>query len=241
MSTVRQVVIDAPGRRNALSRRVLEALLAELTTLDGDVVGVVLSGRGDAFSSGADFADLTGTSADLEYDGAVAAVTRTIRELPVVVIAALEGPCIGAAADLALSCDVRVAAEGSFLQVPAVRLGILYNPESVDRLRRSFPRDTIRRLLLLGERFGHDEALQAGLVSHVVPRGDAVHRATDLLQQATTDHLAAIAATKALLNAQETGTVDTALWEEHRRALLDSPGRQAAVEKAKRVHTEKES
>jgi enoyl-CoA hydratase len=241
MAGVVQLVIDAPERRNALSRGVLDALLSDLTCLDDDVVGVVLSGRGDVFSAGADFGDLTGTCADIAYDDAVAEVTETIRELPVVIIAAIEGPCIGAAADLALSCDLRVAAEGSYVQVPAVRLGILYNPGTINRLRQSFPRDSVRRLLLLGERFGHEEAMRAGLVSHVVPRGAAVRCATDLFKDTTHDHLAALAATKALLNAQESGDFDAALWQERRRALLDSPDRKAIVEKAKRVHTEKES
>lgn len=241
MGTVRQVVIDAPQRRNALSRRVLDALLTELTALDADVVGVVLSGRGDVFSAGADFGELTGTSADLQYDDAVAEVTTAIRELPVVVAAALEGPCIGAAADLALSCDLRVAGEGSYLHIPAVRLGILYNPRTVNRLQRAFPRDSIRRLLLLGEEFGPDEALQAGLVSQVVPRGEAVRHATHMLTGTTPDHLAAVAATKSLLNAQEAGEFDAALWEERRSDLLDSPERKAAIDRAKRVHPEKES
>lgn len=241
MTGVLQVVIDAPERRNALSREVLDALLVALTAVDERVTGVVISGRGDVFSAGADFRDLTGTSADLAYDKAVAELTATIRGLPVVVIAALEGPCIGAAADLALSCDLRVAAEGSYLQVPAVRLGLLYNPTTVNRLRQSFPRDSVRRLLLLGERFEPEEALRAGLVSCVVPRGDAVRRATDLLQPTTPAHLGAIGATKAMLAEQESGDFDATVWEEHRRALLDSPERQIAVDRAKRVHTEKES
>lgn len=238
---VLHVVLDAPQRRNALSRPMLAAVSAALTDVCGDVTGVVLSGRGDAFSAGADFRELTGTSADLEYDDAVAAVTTAIRDLPLVVVAAVEGPCVGAAADLALSCDLRVAAQGGYLQVPAVRLGLLYNPAAVERLRGSYPRDTVRRLLLLGERFSSDEALRAGLVSRVVPRGEAVKRAVDLLADITTDELDAIAATKSLLNAQEAGAFDPAHWAKRRRQQLDSPARRAAVERAKRAHIEKES
>jgi enoyl-CoA hydratase/carnithine racemase len=238
---VRQVVIDAPERRNALSRRVLDSLRSQLTTLGGDVTGVVISGRGTAFSAGADFGDLTGTSVDVEYDDAVAEVTRIIRELPIAVVAALEGPCIGAGADLALSCDVRIAAEGSYLQVPAVRLGLLYNPETIDRLRRAFPRDSVRRLLILGERFDAATAREAGFVSTVVPAGEAVRHATELLSLTTPDQLAAVAATKGLLDAQEGEDYDPAVWEQRRRALLDSPDRQAAIDQAKRVHHEKES
>lgn len=239
MPGVRQLVIDAPARRNALSRPVLATLLEALNGIDHDVTGVVLSGNGDAFSAGADFAELTGTGADLGYDAAISAVTAAIRALPVLVVAALEGPCMGAAADIALACDLRVAGEGSFVQVPAVRLGILYNPSAVDRLRRGYPADSVRRLLLLGERFAGEDALRAGFVSYLAPRGAAVKQATDLLSSITTDEVAAIAATKHLLNDLDAGTYDAAQWEGRRRQLLDSPARLAAVQRAHRNHPEK--
>jgi enoyl-CoA hydratase/carnithine racemase len=231
------VVLDDPARRNALSRRTLARLHEILSAVDDTVTGVVLSGQEDVFSAGADFNELTGTAADASFDDAVTTVTRIIRELPRVVIAALEGPCIGAAADLALACDLRVAAQGSYLTVPAVRLGLLYNPEAVDQLRRAYPRDSVRRLLLLGERFDAEEALNAGLVSQVAPRGEAAKRALELLADTTADHLEAVAATKALLHDQESGTPDLAHWAERRRQLLDSPARKAAVEQARHRHS----
>jgi enoyl-CoA hydratase/carnithine racemase len=237
---VLHVVLGDPACRNALSRDLLRELGHVLTAVKADdtgVTGVVVSGRGDTFSAGADFRDLTGTAADQQYDDDVAVVTGAIRELPRVVIAALEGACIGAAADLALSCDLRVAAHGSYLQVPAVRLGLLYNPEAVDALRRSYPRDAVRRLLLLGERLDAEAALEAGLVSYVVPRGESVKRANDLLSGTAPEHLQAVAATKALLAAQESGNADPVHWAERRRRLLDSPTRKAAVDRAHRRHS----
>lgn len=231
------VELTAPERRNALSREVLAATHDALAGAGADVTGVVLSGHGDAFSAGADFRDITGTTADLDYDDAVAEVTRAIREHPSVVVAAIEGPCMGAAADLALSCDIRVAAEDSWLQIPAARLGLLYNPASIGRLASGLPPDTVRRLLLLGERFSGVEAREAGLVSVVVPPGQALRRAHELLSETTTDHLAAIAATKALLNSHDAGSFDPDDWQGLRRALLDSPQRRAAVAGARRRHS----
>ena len=238
---VLQLVLDAPARKNALSRPMLAALAEALDAVDDSVTGVVISGSGGAFSAGADFRELTGTVADVSYDDAVALVTRAIISLPVVVVAALEGPCVGAGADVALACDLRVAAEGSFVQVPAAKLGLLYNPEAVDRMRRALPRDTVRRLLLLGERFDDHTALQARLVSVVVPRGDALKRAVELLETTSPADVPAVAATKALLHAQETGDYDVAAWQERRLALLGSPARRAAVERAQRRHTDNES
>ncbi|KQY54442.1 MULTISPECIES: enoyl-CoA hydratase/isomerase family protein [unclassified Nocardioides] len=237
---VQHVVIDAPERRNALSLSVLDSLTTAFTTLACDVTGVVLHGNGDVFSAGADFREITGTTDDVGYDEAVAAASRAIRAAPVAVVAALEGPCLGAAADLALSCDLRVAAEGSYLQVPAVRLGLLYNPESLGRLCDAYPRDAVRRLLLLGERFDHDSARAAGLVSQVVAKGTAVATAEALLGATTTEHLAAVAATKAVLNSHDAGTFDPVEWQSSRLALLGSPERASAVARARSKHLTKE-
>jgi enoyl-CoA hydratase len=236
---VLHLVLDAPERRNALSRTMLRSLAACLRGIDDTVTGVVVSGSGASFSAGADFRELTGTGEDITYDDEVAAATAAIAGAPRVVAAALEGSCIGAAADIALACDIRVAGQGSYLQIPAVRLGLLYNPAALERLARRFPQDTVRRLLLLGERFPDEQALRAGLVSKVVPRGEAVKRSVECLQDITVEELDALSSTKGLLNALEKQAYDASHWAERRRRLLDAPARAAAVDRAKRTHTEK--
>ena len=233
---VLHLVLDAPRRRNALSLDLLTGLGEALSALDDDVTGVVIEGRGDCFSAGADFGDLTGTSVDLAYDDAVAVVTTALRELPCIAVAAIEGPCVGAAADLALACDLRVAAQGSWLQVPAVRLGILYNPQTIALLAATYPVDAVRRLLLLGERFSAEDALLAGLVSHVAPRGDASKRAAGLLGDIDATARDAVAATKGLLTGLAAGSTDTTEWQRRRVELLDSPVRRAAVAQARQRH-----
>jgi len=233
---VLQLVLDAPQRRNALSRPMLAALAGHLVDLDEDVTGVVISGNGGVFSAGADFAELTGTSADLEYDDAVTAVREAISSCPRLVVAAIEGPCMGAAADLALACDFQVAGEDSFVEIPAVRLGLLYNPEALAGLARTLPATVVRRLVLLGERFEAREALTCGLVTHLVPRGDAATRAAELLESVTSAELDAIAATKGFLRAIATGDDAASTWQDRRRELLDSPVRRAAVDLAHARH-----
>ncbi len=235
------LILDAPERRNALSKQLLGQLCEELRSVDDAVTGIVLSGAGSSFSAGADFADLTGTSQDIGYDDALAEVTAAVREHSRLVVAAIEGPCMGAAADLALSCDLRVLGSDAFMQVPAVRLGLLYNPEAVGRLARTLPRDTVRRLLLLGERFDAETASEAGLASYVVSNGTAVQHSVALLGAITTQELDALAATKALLNAHDSGVVDADHWAAVRRQLLDSPARRTAVAQARSRHTSKEN
>lgn len=241
IGSVVHLVLDAPERRNALSRPMLAALAAELSSLDDRTTGVVISGRGTAFSAGADFAEITGTSADVEYDDAVSAVRTAITYAPCLAVAALEGPCLGAAADLALACDVRIAAEGSTIHVPAVRLGLLYNPAALRRATRELPLATVRRLFLLGERFTAAQALAGGLVSHVVPDGESVEYAVSILTAFTPDQVPALAATKAFLAActdgDETRTAADPRWERLRLELLDSPARAAAIAAAHARHT----
>ncbi|MBN9401429.1 MAG: enoyl-CoA hydratase/isomerase family protein, partial [Burkholderiales bacterium] len=154
--------MNDPASRNALSRGMLAGLSEAIGHVDANVLGIVLTGGADCFSAGGDFRELKGTSEDLGYDEAVSAVVATILASDRIVVAAIEGPCMGAAADIALACDYRIAGAGGFVQIPAVRLGILYNPAAVERIGRSYPRDTVRRLLLAGERFDDHEARRAG-------------------------------------------------------------------------------
>lgn len=231
------LTMDVPERRNALSLALLDQLASSLTAGAADAAGIVLTGSAGTFSAGADFRDLTGTSADVGFDDAVERVTQAIAASPVPVLAAMEGPCVGAGAHLALACDLRVAGRDSFLQVPAVRLGLLYSPRSVAQLAAAYPRDAVRRLLLLGERFDAVGAHAAGLVSIVVPAGTSRERAVQALSDLAPEHREAVAATRELLGALDTGTYDEAGWQQRRRDLLDSPARAHAIRQAKARHS----
>lgn len=228
--------LNAPERRNALSRPMLARLAEHLREPAEGVLGVVLAGRGGTFSAGADFREISGTVDDLGYDDAVTAAREAIQSSPLPVVAAIEGPCMGAAADLALACDFRVAAEGGFVAIPAAGLGLLYNPDVVVRLARTFDADVLRRLLLLGQRLSAEEALRRGLVTEVVPAGSAARRAAELLGGLSAGSAPAVAATKALLNACTGGPPAAEHWQALRRDLLGSPERRHAVERARDRH-----
>jgi enoyl-CoA hydratase/carnithine racemase len=229
--TVLHVQVSVPERRNALSRAVL-ARLREVFGALPDVGAVVLSGTGSVFSAGADLRELSGSARDLEFDDEMATVVDAVRLAPVPVIAAIEGPCIGAAVDLALACDLRIAGADAWFRLPAVRLGILYNPRSIARWHRTLPRDTLTRLVLLGQRFTAVEAQTSGLVSSVVPAGQAVHQASVFVgqEETTTAH----ARTKQLLGALDDGKFDERGWQDTRIGLLESGDRQRALAQIRR-------
>ena len=231
---VLEITFENAGRRNALSLSLLSALSRAIDgARAGDVGAVVLAGAGDGFSGGADLADLTGTLGDRAVDDAIAGAAASIRDCPVPVIAAVEGPCIGGALELALSCDTIVAAEGAYFALPATHLGLLYDPRAVARLRHRLNPAALRWLLLLGERIDARTGAAIGLVARVVREGTAKAEARALAERMTARSPQAVAATKRLLNELEEGCARLDEWERVRLDILASTERRERVEQAK--------
>lgn len=145
---VLELELRAPTRRNAFSRAMLDELGPAVQGCSASAV--VVSGGAVAFSAGADLAEITGRSRDMEYDEHVAAAVTALIAPPVPVISAIEGPRIGAAVELALACDVLI--ESALFEIPAVRLRLLYPPAAVERMSRILPQQTLARLLVFHER-----------------------------------------------------------------------------------------
>ena len=229
---VLEVTFENPRRRNALSRPLLWALGRAVGDASaGDVRAVVLAGAGDAFSAGADLAELTGTVDDRAVDDAIEDAAASIRDCTVPVIAAVEGPCIGGALEVALSCDAIVAAEGARFALPATHLGLLYNPRAVARLRLSPA--ALRWLLLLGEPIDAGTGAVMGLVARVVREGTARAEARALAARVATRSPSAVAATRKLLDELERGSARLDAWDRVRLDILGSNERRERVEQAK--------
>lgn len=225
------VTLNRPERRNALSLGLLSELACALSKESlADASAVIISGAGSTFSAGADLSELTGTSQDVAVDDAIAEVVAAIGATEIPVIAAIDGPCVGGAVDMMLACDIRVASERAFFEVPAVRLGLLYNPEAVARLHSQFPREVLNRLLVRGDRFDATEALLAGLVTHAPSAARALKHESKVHDSGALN--AAAAATKRLLDDLDAGSYDRLEWDRLRRQILDSPERAAAVRAA---------
>ena len=231
---VLEVTFENPRRRNALSRPLLWALGRAVGDAGaGDVRAVVLAGAGDTFSAGADLAELTGTIDDRAVDDAIEKAAASIRGCAVPVIAAVEGPCIGGALEVALSCDAIVAAEGARFALPATHLGLLYNPRAVARLRLCLSPAALRWLLVLGEPIDADTGAVMGLVARVVREGTARAEALALAVRVTTRSPSAVAATRKLLDELERGSTQLDEWERVRLDILGSNERRERVEQAK--------
>ena len=231
---VLEVTFENARRRNALSLSLLSSLSRAIDDARaGDFRAVVLAGAGDGFSAGADLADLNGTIDDRAVDEAIERAAASIRDSPLPVIAAVEGPCIGGALDLALNCDAIVAAESAYFALPATHLGLLYDPRAVARLRLRLNPTALRWLLLLGERIDARTGAAMGLVARVVRDGTARAEALALAERISACSPHAVAATKKLLNELEGGCARLDEWERVRLDILDSTERRERIEQAK--------
>ena len=161
---------------NALSRALLADLSAAFTTLAAQPPrAVVLTGQGDkAFCAGADLKERLGFSLDetRAFLDELEATFAAVAGLPCPVIAALGGVAFGGGFELALACDLRIAAEGVTLGLPEVRLGIIPGAGGTQRLARLAGVGVAKELILTGRRIDAARALALGLVNAIVPRAE---------------------------------------------------------------------
>ncbi|MCH7695859.1 MAG: enoyl-CoA hydratase/isomerase family protein [Proteobacteria bacterium] len=232
---IREITMNVPERRNALSIVMLNELKDAFSSTDNSTRVIVLSAAGSIFCAGGDLQELgRGEESDLQMDVAIGEVIEEIRNLPVPVIAAVEGACIGAGVDLLLACDLRVVAEDAYLEIPAVRLGLLYNPAGINRMHQRIGSTAVTRLLLLGDRVAARDAYHLGIISHLTSSGTSRTLAMTLASELCKGNAAAIDATKAYLRALENGNVNVQAWERTRRQLLGLKDRLKAVEERRK-------
>ncbi len=148
------VEIDRQERRNALDTEHCRTLAGAVTAaVDEGARAVVLAGAGTAFCSGADLDEVHRP----EFLDALYSVLATITALPVPVLAAVDGPAIGAGTQLALAADLRVVAEGARFGLPTARLGLAVDPWTLRRLALLAGGGAARRMVLACEQLGAAE------------------------------------------------------------------------------------
>ncbi len=165
--------IDRPERRNALNAELCTQLLAHLDA-DRELRAVVVTGAGDkAFCAGADLVVRTEDASEPgggdTFRPAFDRLLDAIVDYPAPVLAAVNGAAIGAGMQLAVACDLRVAAFGASFSIPAGRLGVFLSPANVQRLATLVGQGAARDLLLTARTLDTDEAAAVGLVQRRVP------------------------------------------------------------------------
>jgi enoyl-CoA hydratase len=161
--------IDRQERRNALNAELCTQLRGHLEQ-SGELRAIVITGAGTAFCSGADLVTRFAVDADATTDTFRPAFEEALDAIvahPAPVVAAINGPAIGAGMQLAVACDLRVAALGARLAIPGGRLGIHLSARNIWRLAELVGQGAARDFLLAGRTVEADEALRLGLVQYV--------------------------------------------------------------------------
>lgn len=197
--------IDAPSKLNAMSRHFWGELRTALANLesDGRTRAVIVTGAGErAFSVGGDinsFAELTDLAAKLEFQRACMATFAAVEESPLPVVAAVNGWALGGGCELAMACDIVVAAETAVFGMPEASIGLVPG-FGVLRGPSVMGRQWTKYLMLAGERVDAATARQIGLAQKVVPPEDLLRSAVELAERIAGNAPLAVAVGKGLVN-----------------------------------------
>lgn len=179
------LTLNRPKVLNALSDSLVEAVVSELERLDRDreVRVFVLTGGDSVFAAGADIKGMAeATSADLKRSDRLAKWER-MRKISKPIVAAVAGYALGGGCELAMSCDLVVAAESAVFGQPEILIGVMPGAGGTQRLTRAIGRYRAMEFILTGKRFNARQALEWGLVNRVVPGEVLSEEALKLAQE----------------------------------------------------------
>jgi enoyl-CoA hydratase len=172
------LVLNRPERRNALNILMLSQLIDTLDRIreEGEVRCVVIRGAGDkAFSSGYDISDIPTNptpqqTAALKSQSPFHGALKAVLDFPFPVIAMINGHAFGAGFDLAMTCDLRIAAENTQMGLPPVKLGIIYQTEGILRMINTVGLAYAKEIFFTGRSYPAPKAKEMGLVHYVLPQ-----------------------------------------------------------------------
>lgn len=240
---VRWLIADNPGRLNAYTRAMWEALPGLLADAarDDDIRVIVLTGAGEkAFSAGADISEFdserTGDQAR-RYDDFNTSAFGALIACPKPVIAMVNGLAFGGGCELAACCDFRIAASHATFSIPAARLGIGYNARWIKPLLALVSPAKAKEMLMTARRYDAAAALAMGLVNEVVPMERLEATTLALAGELAANAPLSVRAAKFCVDglAHPDGAVDVTRLDAAVRACFDSAdyaeGRRAFMEK----------
>lgn len=215
------VTINRPKALNAINVEVMTELgtfFREDLPEQKEIRGVILRGAGEkAFVAGADikeFLDLSGSEGrDLAERGQ--RIFDDIEACPVPVIAVIQGYALGAGCELAMACHMRVASERARFGQPEVNLGLLPGYGGTQRLVQLIGETKAIELLLTADMIDAKEAYRLGLVNHVLPQGEELAKAKEILQKIATKAPIAVASVIEAVNAGNDPNTDGYAAEVH--------------------------
>ena len=206
--------VNRPEVRNALDLATVREMSAAIDALstDDSVGAIVITGAGDTvFVSGADINAIKARTRDDGLAAINSSLFAAIDKCPKVTIAAVNGLALGGGCELALSCDLRIAAAHAKFGQPEVGLGIIPGAGATQRLPRIVGLGRAKHLILTGDAIDAQRALDWGLVSAVVPAAELMTQALALAEKVLTRGPLAIRLAKLALNASARVDLDSGL------------------------------
>jgi enoyl-CoA hydratase/carnithine racemase len=200
--------LNRPEARNALSPETMERIAAELERLDPDpeVRCIVIAGSEKVFAAGADIRAMSERSFAETLRHPAASFWRRLAAIRTPLLAAVSGYALGGGCELALACDMVVAARSAQFGQPEINLGIIPGGGGTQRLARTIGKQRTMEYVLTGERFDAETAHRLGLVNRVAADGEWLEEAMAMARRvAAQPPIAARLAKQAVLAAEETG------------------------------------
>jgi enoyl-CoA hydratase/carnithine racemase len=186
---VARVTINNPDKRNALDHDILDGLAELLPSLANGIETrcVILTGAGKVFSAGYDIGGIPDEVFAEEAERLVAhpfhRAIEAVEQFPFPTVAAVNGHALGGGLELALSCDLRIAAAGSKLGMPPAKLGLIYSHTGLQKFIDTIGPARTRELFFVGANLDAERAEQIGLVNKVVGAGDLEAAAVQLASE----------------------------------------------------------
>ncbi|PLS14675.1 enoyl-CoA hydratase [Bacillus sp. M6-12] len=204
------LVLNRPQAANALSKQLLSELTAEIAkiSLDSSIRCVLITGTGEkAFCAGADLKERLEMN-EVEVRQAVSSIRdaiNAVEKMPQPVIAAINGAAFGGGLELALACDIRIAAEQAKMGLTETSLGIIPGAGGTQRLPRIIGVSAAKELIFTARRLSARDAEQLGIISRTVPADELLSAGLELAREIVKNApLALQAAKKAINNGTET-------------------------------------
>ncbi|PUE07836.1 enoyl-CoA hydratase [Limnohabitans sp. T6-20] len=211
--------LNRPAQLNALNDALMDALGEALLSLDQDpdIGAIVITGSDKAFAAGADIAVMADwTYMDVYQSGFITRNWETIRQVRKPVIAAVAGYAMGGGCELALACDIIIAAESAKFALPEIKLAMLPGAGGTQRLPRAVGKAKAMDMCLSARMLNAEEADRYGLVSRVVPDAELQTSALKLASQVASYSLPALMAIKESLNRAFEGNLSEGILFERR-------------------------
>jgi len=206
------VTLNRPDARNAVNAALAEGVAAALDELDADdelSVGV-LTGAGKGFSSGMDLKAFVAGESPYAADRGFAGITQRAAEKPL--IAAIEGFAVAGGFEVALSCDLIVAARGARLGIPEVKRSLVAAAGALLRLPQRIPYHLAMELALTGDPIDAERGYELGIVNRLAEPGHAVDAALELAGEIARNGPLALRASKRIVQSSSDWT-DSEAWE----------------------------